>query len=759
MIASLFLVPVLASGFLLFSIASPALAYGERGEHEGTNHGHDHGRGHDRDREKARDWDRDEDRERGWGRNRDRDRGWGRDRDFHDRDRGKGSGRGHGRDRGYGKDRDREHDKGRGHGHGKGRGHGHGKDRGHGHGKDRGHGHDHDHDDDHDEDGDWGDSGDDDGDDGYDGDEGDGGDDGDDGSDDNGSDNSDDNGSNGNDGGNGDDGANGGSSGSDEDDSGVNGETGSGSSDGSGSSGSGGSGSGGDDGSGSDGNGGSGSGDNSGSGSDGNGGSGSGGNDGSGSDGNDSSGSGGNGGSGSGSNDGAGSGDNDGSGSDGGNGSGSSGSDGSGSNGNNGSGTGSNGGSGSNGSGGSGSGNNNGSGTGGNANAGSDGFREVLSDTAEGGHGAPQSNFGGTAAKIAKGVVTIPGSGNPQLVVAGPSRQSEAAIAAMAEIGAQLVRQRDLASLNLRILVFDYPTGLSSAAAQRALSTVAPQMTADFQTIYRFAQFNPRTYASEAVSASDPGGCVLPRRVRIGMIDGPVDTRHPALANASVQAVSLLERSERSVGPRHGTAIAAQIVGQDSKGALSGFAQGAHLVSVAIFTTRFGAERTNVERIAEALDYLLSQSVRLINMSFTGPDNLVLRIVLDSAAARGAVMVAAVGTDGEPGGSLPAASENVIGITAVDSRLRRLQAADTGPYVEFAAPGVDLFVAGARYGKYVTGTSFAAPIATSVIAGMIARGTKSLPAIRKRLRATAADLGAPGKDDQFGWGLVQANGC
>ena len=200
-------------------------------------------------------------------------------------------------------------------------------------------------------------------------------------------------------------------------------------------------------------------------------------------------------------------------------------------------------------------------------------------------------------------------------------------------------------------------------------------------------------------------------------------------------------------------------MGEDPRGYFSGLAQGAELFSVAIFTSRLGGERTNVERIATALDYLLARDVRLINMSFTGPNNNVLSIVLDAASSAGAVMVAAVGTDGLPGGSLPAASNAVIGVTAVDSRLRKFGAANRGPQVEFAAPGVDIYVAKNRRGGYETGTSFAAPIVTAIIADMAARGTRGLAQVRARLRANAQDLGAPGRDNSFGHGLVRATNC
>jgi subtilisin family serine protease len=355
--------------------------------------------------------------------------------------------------------------------------------------------------------------------------------------------------------------------------------------------------------------------------------------------------------------------------------------------------------------------------------------------------------------------VNAPGSGNPEVVVVGPAAQVDDAVRALEGVGGRLLRTRTLGSLGLRLLIFEYPRGRSLLVAQNALQGGAPDMIASFHSIYRFSQFRPRTYASQLVAAGSTTGCRLPRSVRIGMIDGPVDAGHPALASGSVNSVSLLRDSERAAQDDHGTAIAALMVGQDESGVLSGFAQGARLFTVAIFASRWGREQADVERIAAALDYLLSRNVRLINMSFSGPENAVLRIVLDAAAAGGAIMVAAVGNDGSAQGMLPASSGSVISVTAVDSRMRRFSAANTGPHVEFAAPGVDVYAAKSRRGGYVTGTSFATPFVTSVAAGLLSRGTRALSTVRRQIRATAFDLGAPGKDPEFGWGLARVADC
>ncbi len=62
----------------------------------------------------------------------------------------------------------------------------------------------------------------------------------------------------------------------------------------------------------------------------------------------------------------------------------------------------------------------------------------------------------------------------------------------------------------------------------------------------------------------------------------------------------------------------------------------------------------------------------------------------------------------------------------------------------------------AKWG-YLSGTSMATP-AASAVAGLVwaAYPGCSNEEIRQALRASALDLGAPGRDDQYGWGLVQA---
>jgi subtilisin family serine protease len=200
-------------------------------------------------------------------------------------------------------------------------------------------------------------------------------------------------------------------------------------------------------------------------------------------------------------------------------------------------------------------------------------------------------------------------------------------------------------------------------------------------------------------------------------------------------------------------------VGEDPSGALRGISPGARLYAAAAFAKESGGAAADVERIAVALDWLLSNKVRLINLSFAGPPNRALEDTIQAAAQKGAVMIAAAGNKSSSKAYFPAASASVIAVTAVDAAGRRDRNANQGSHIEFAAPGVDIYVAKSKGANYASGTSFAAPMVTGIAAHAMSRGAKSANSIRSALRKRSQDLGQAGRDSAFGWGLVKSGGC
>ena len=98
----------------------------------------------------------------------------------------------------------------------------------------------------------------------------------------------------------------------------------------------------------------------------------------------------------------------------------------------------------------------------------------------------------------------------------------------------------------------------------------------------------------------------------------------------------------------------------------------------------------------------------------------------------------------------------MVAVTATDAADRPYSAANRGAYITLAAPGVDLWVPDDASGHYVSGTSFAAAVATAGSAWLLAQNPHlDAQALVRRLCRDARDLGAPGSDPVFGCGLIQ----
>ena len=348
-------------------------------------------------------------------------------------------------------------------------------------------------------------------------------------------------------------------------------------------------------------------------------------------------------------------------------------------------------------------------------------------------------------------------SGRLEYIVAGPISQSAVAEQVLTNAGALLIRARNLPSLDRRMLIFDLRR-VTLEQARTAIAQPAPQTRIDIHHLYRFAAGKPRLYAAKLLGTELQDGCNM-AGFRIGMIDGPVDGKHRALRAVQVQRFNALGRGERAVNTNHGTAVAALLAGRDPEQALSGYAPGAVVFAASAFAKEKRGPGADVERIGVALDWLAGQRVRLINMSFAGPSNTALDSLIAASTRQGTILVAAAGNGGQSRAVYPAASDGVIAVTAVDAAGRRYRSANTGRHIEFAAPGVDLYVAKRNGGTYASGTSYAAPIITALTARLMVKGVSSAGALRARMRKLSTDLGTPGRDTHYGWGLMRAPGC
>ena len=353
--------------------------------------------------------------------------------------------------------------------------------------------------------------------------------------------------------------------------------------------------------------------------------------------------------------------------------------------------------------------------------------------------------------------------GNPivrdELLVFSPSAP---AMEAARALGFEVAREQTIEDLDIRLVVLRPPAKLSIAKALRQLREADPTGSYDFNHIYTgggiLAPAPAPAPAPVAAAVADTppenaGATGRDRAARrVGLIDAGVDVAHPAFHDAVIHPWGCADRILPSA---HGTAVASLLIGQAT--GFRGVLPGGELYAANVYcdAPTGGA----VDALAAAFSWLAQQRVAVINVSLVGPDNLVLAQIVRALTSRGYLLVAAVGNDGPAAPPLyPASYPGVIGVTGVDKHRRALIEAARGKQVMFAAPGADMLAADGG-GKYsaVRGTSFAAPIVAALLAQTVsAPDSSARDAAVEALARQAIDLGPPGRDLTYGFGLVGA---
>jgi len=171
--------------------------------------------------------------------------------------------------------------------------------------------------------------------------------------------------------------------------------------------------------------------------------------------------------------------------------------------------------------------------------------------------------------------------------------------------------------------------------------------------------------------------------------------------------------------------------------------------------------------IIAGIDWAVRNGVEVINLSIEGPDAQGLHDACDAAYRAGVILVAAGGNSlaGKGPVEYPAGYASVIAVTATDHANLPAYVSPVGEELELAAPGVDVLstVAGGGY-KFLRGTSQAAPHVTGVVALSILSNTRDINGdgiidhedVRLAVQMNAIDLGDAGKDEIYGYGLVDA---
>jgi subtilisin len=249
--------------------------------------------------------------------------------------------------------------------------------------------------------------------------------------------------------------------------------------------------------------------------------------------------------------------------------------------------------------------------------------------------------------------------------------------------------------------------------------------------------------------------------VKVGILDTGIDYTHPELAAVYKGGYDFVNNDSDPMDDNgHGTHVAGIIAAADNGVGVVGVAPNVELYAIKVMDAN-GSGTWSV--ILQGLDWAVANGIQITNNSYGGQDySSIVEAAFQNAWNNGILSVAAAGNSGGSSTAdttlYPARYNSVIAVAATDTNKVRTSFSSTGPATEISAPGlnIDSTWPGGGY-KVLSGTSMASPHVVGVAALIkSAHPDWDNKTIRGQLDAGADDLGTPGYDSLYGFGLVDA---
>lgn len=241
--------------------------------------------------------------------------------------------------------------------------------------------------------------------------------------------------------------------------------------------------------------------------------------------------------------------------------------------------------------------------------------------------------------------------------------------------------------------------------------------------------------------------------VKVAVIDTGIQIDHPDLQSNIIQGYDFVNNDSNAMDDNgHGTHVAGIIASVQNQVGTIGASFSAKLMPVKVLNSSGYGYLSDV---AKGIYYAADNGARVINLSLGSTvDSPTLRDAVYYASSKGVLVVAAAGNNsGEPC-MYPGAYSYAVCVVATDSNNKLASFSNLGG--ELAAPGVSNYSTylGSSY-RYLSGTSMATPHVSGASALLMSVcSTCKTSEIRTLLRESAIDLGDPGADIIFGYGLV-----
>jgi subtilisin family serine protease len=308
------------------------------------------------------------------------------------------------------------------------------------------------------------------------------------------------------------------------------------------------------------------------------------------------------------------------------------------------------------------------------------------------------------------------------------------------------LEQWPLKSLSVYCYVFEIQSGRSEGVVA-ALSIDArvdsAQWLNTFQTQSGKETTYDDTYASmqhglDTISLAQAHSYSRGEGVRVAVVDSDADHNHEDLSG-SIKRIDYLTHASYERDQQHGTAVAS-IIGASANNALGmvGVAPAASLeVSEACWLDENSAQAVcDTFSLAKALDAMFEKPPDIINLSLSGPEDLLLQRILQGLIDQGAIVVAAASNTDSSTMEFPASMPGVISVASIGTDNQQMLTKTV------YAPGNEILVAvpSDDY-EFKSGNSLAAAHVSGIVALLKAKFPQtSADEVREILTASQSNL-------------------
>ncbi|WP_340034846.1 S8 family serine peptidase [Bacillus sp. FSL K6-0993] len=244
------------------------------------------------------------------------------------------------------------------------------------------------------------------------------------------------------------------------------------------------------------------------------------------------------------------------------------------------------------------------------------------------------------------------------------------------------------------------------------------------------------------------------KNIKIAVIDSGISPHDDLSIAGGYSAVSYTSSYKDDNG--HGTHVAGIIGAKHNGYGIDGIAPEAQIYAVKALDQNGSGD---LQSLLQGIDWSIANRMDIVNMSLgTTSDSKILHDAVNKAYEQGVLLVAASGNDGNGKPvNYPAAYSSVVAVSATNEKNQLASFSTTGDEVDFSAPGTNITSTYLnQYYATGSGTSQATPHAAAMFALLKQRDpAETNVQLREEMRENIVDLGTAGRDQQFGYGLIQ----